>query len=155
MAMIVFLLFWMTLVVSKDTPVGNFLRRVMVEMPAVAANRCSRVNLAIAIVTLLLIILLATAGDADPIRMASLFAPDLALWLATFEISAIIDAAMVLAAARAALSGLISASVVQPLGIRTARRSKSKTNRPRRSSRRSGALPANDDEDGPGLALAS
>ncbi|MES2056717.1 MAG: hypothetical protein V4564_12330, partial [Pseudomonadota bacterium] len=135
-------------------PIGRFLHRVTVEMPAAAASRLSRANVAIGIVVLLLAVLHASAGDADPVRFVSLFAPDLAIWLTSFEISAVIEAAVGLATAWAAMRRRVNISSVLAT-LHVAKHPRSKPGRARSSRRRNRASPANDDEDGAGLALAS
>lgn len=152
-AAIVFLMFWTVLIVAGDTPIGRFLHRIMVEMPAAAVSSLRRVHIAIAIGILLLVILHVSAGDADPVRMVGLFAPDLVIWLTSFEISAILEAAASFAAALAVLRRVNVRSVL--VTLRCAKRPESRANRARCIRRRNRASPANDDEDGAGLALAS
>lgn len=153
--LIVFLMSWTALMVAGGTPIGRSLYRVMVEVPAAAASRLTRGHVAMAIVILILVVLHVSAGDDDPVRMVSLFAPDLAMWLTGFEISVVIEAAASFAAAWAALRRVNVSSVLATLALRFAKHPKSRADRARRSRRRHRASPANDDEDGAGFALAS
>ena len=91
-------LLWAMLIASDGTSIGRVLRFYMVSLPATACNHVSRAKLAIAFVVLLLLALHAGAAGNDPIRLAGLFAPELALWLATFEFGLIGEAAAGLAA---------------------------------------------------------
>lgn len=151
---IVFLMSWITLVIARNTPIGCILHRAMVEIPATAANRLTRGNLAIAIALLVLTILHLSAGDSDPVRMLGLFAPDLAIWLTSLEFSAIIEAAVGVAAVLTALRR--TSSRYSPTSYITsfAKRPERRANRARRRQRDSCASPANDDDEGV-FALAS
>lgn len=155
MATIAFLMLWMAIVAARDTPVGRILYRTMVEMPAAAANRVTRGNLAIAIVVLMLAVLHLSAGDADPIRMVSLFAPELAIWLTSLEISAIIEAVVGFAAIWSALRRIAAPNPLTAFIARFAKRPERRANRARRSQSGGCASPANDDEEGEAPALAS
>lgn len=152
---VVFLMCWAALIVAANTPVGHSLQGVMVRLPAVAANRLTRGNVAMAIAVLLLIVLHVTAEDGDRIRMAGLAIPDLIIWLTTFEISTVVETTAGLAVAWAAIRRVSVLAVVAILPFRSAARAKGKSRRVRRNRRRSCAPPLNDDEDGAGLALAA
>lgn len=149
-AAIVLLLCWAALLVAGDIPVGRVLRRVMVDIPATAANRLKPAHVALAIVVTVLVVLHVNAGYGDPIRMVALFAPDVALWLSGIELGALIEASIGVFAAVAALgSAAKSASSAMP------RHPKNMVTRARRGPRRSRILPANDDEDGRQFARAN
>ena len=122
---------------------------------AVAANRLTRGNVAIAIAVLLLIVLHVTAEDGDRIRMAGLAVPDLTIWLTTFEISTVIEMATGFAVAWGAIRRVSVSAVLAILPFRSAALAKGKARRVRRNRRRSCASPVNDDEDGAGLLLAA
>lgn len=148
-AAMIFLMFWAALAIAGDTPFGRLLRRFMVDFPARIATRA---NVTIALVILALIILHLSAGEADPVRLLGLFAPDLAIWLVGFEISAIVDLAAGFAAL-AAWCWIGAKSALTTLIVRFWKRPKIRAKRARR--RRDRVLPANDDEDGHEFALAS
>lgn len=150
-AAFVFLMAWIALLIAGDTPFGRLLHHVMVDIPARVA---SRANVAIAFVILVLVVLHLSAGEADPVRLLGLFAPDLAIWLISFEISAVVEVAASVAAL-AAWCWIGIRSALTPLVARVWKRPEIKTRRARRRRRRDRASPANDDEDGFELALAS
>ncbi|MEO5492866.1 MAG: hypothetical protein ABIR08_02435 [Sphingomonas sp.] len=125
----------------------------MVDKPNTVASRLRRIDIVVAIVILLLVVLHFSAGDADPVRMVGLFAPDLAIWLTGFKISALLEAAASFAAALAVLRRVKIHSAIVTFHFVKDR--ESKANRARRIRLRNRASPANDDEDGAELALAS
>lgn len=152
-ALFVFLLLWAALIIAEDTSTGRFLRRLMVEIPAAAAGRINRAHGAVLIVTLLLVILCVSTGDTDPFRLVGIYAPDLTIWLANVEISAVLDAAASVAIAWAVMRRVIVRTVVPTRGFPTHAAYKAKRSRcSRRVNHRS---PANDDDDRGPLALAS
>jgi hypothetical protein len=150
-ATIVLLLCWAALLIAGDTSTGRFMRCVMVVKPAAAANRLEPGHVALAIVITLLVVLHASAGDGDPIRMVALFAPDMALWLASIELGTLVEASIGLVAALAALRTAVRSA----FALRLPRHPKNKVNRARSGPRRHRSLPANDDEDGARFAYAN
>lgn len=153
-AAIVFLLCWATLICAPRTPVACLLHRLMVEMPAAALNRLEPGHVALAIVVTMLVVVHLNAGDSDPIRMVALFAPDVTLWLASIEISAIVEAVVALTAA-AALRRVGIAATLTRIFVSLPRHPKNKVNRARNGPRLNRKVPSNDDEDGVKFALAS
>jgi len=153
-AAIIFLMSWIALLVAGNTPFGRLLHRVMVDIPAGAANRISRANVTITCVILVLAVLHLSAGEADPVRLLGLFAPDLAIWLIGFEISAVVEVAASVSAL-AVWCWISVKSVLAALFARVWRRPEIKTRQARRRRRRDRVSPANDDEDGGELSLAS
>jgi len=151
---IAFLMSWITMAAARNTSIGRILHRAMVEMPAATANHLTRGNVAIAIVLLVLAILHLSAGDADPVRMVGLFAPELAIWLTSLEISAIIEAVVGVAAVWTALRQNTGQYSLTSYIARFAKRPEGRAGRARRRQRDSGASPANDDGEG-AFALAS
>jgi hypothetical protein len=154
-AAIVFLLCWATLIRAARTPIARLLHLLMVEMPAAALNRLEPGHIALAIVVTMLIVVHLNAGDSDPIRMVALFAPDVTLWLASIEISAIVEAVVALAAAAAALRRVGIAATLTRIFVSLPRHPKNKVNRARNGPRLNRKVPLNDDEDGVKFALAS
>ena len=150
-----FLLCWAILIVAPRTLVACVLKRLMVEMPAVAFNRLEPGHIALAIVVMMLVVVHLNAGDTDPIRMVALFAPDVTLWLASIEISAIVEAAVALATAAAALRRAGILATLSRFSISLPRHPKNKVNRARNEPRPNRKVPSNDDEDGVVFALAS
>lgn len=153
-AAIVLLMCWAVLVVAGSTPIGCFLKRLLVELPADALNRIEPGHIALAIVVTMLIVVHLNAGEGDPTRMIALIAPDIALWLATIEISAIVETLIAFAAAAAMLRRTGLAAVIAPVSSRWPRNFKIAMNSAQSGARCNRGLPANDDEDG-ALALAS
>ncbi len=151
-AAFVFLMCWAAMTLAGNTPIGRFMRRVMVAKPVAAASRVSRVHVAMALVIGALIILHAVAGDDDPIRVIGLFAPDAAIWLTGFGISAVLEAAAGLAAALVAMRHVDIRRLRHTARRRIPKRSESRIHRTRRSRRRPRITPANDDEDGASYA---
>ncbi len=151
----VFLMCWATLMVASDTPIGRFLTRFMVDLPAAAANRLIRGNIVLAMIVFMLVILHLHVGDGDPVRMVSLMAPDVAVWLTSFEISALVEASAAFAAAWTAMRRGNVSNIFSVLSHRLGQRSTRNNKRARRGQRPSGMPAANDDEDGAGFALAS
>jgi hypothetical protein len=154
-AAILFLICWATLVGAARTPIARLLHRLMVEMPATALNRLEPGHIALAIVVTMLVVVHLNAGDSDPIRMVALFAPDVTLWLASIEISAIVEALVALAAAAAAFRRVGIAATLRGIFVSLLRHPKNKVNRARNTPRLNRKLPANDDEDGAEFALAN
>lgn len=152
---IAFLLCWTILISAPRSPVACVLNRLMVEMPAVALNRLEPGHIALAIVVVMLVVVHLNAGDTDPIRMVAMFAPDVTLWLASIEISAIAEAAVALAAAAAALRRAGIVATLARYSVSSPRHPKNKVNRARTEPRPNRKVPANDDEDGVVFALAS
>lgn len=154
-AAVVFLLCWAMLISAPRTPVACVLKRLMVELPAVALNRLEPGHIALAIVVMMLVVVHLNAGDNDPIRMVALIAPDVTLWLASIEISAIAEAAVALAAAAAALRRAGILATLARFSVSLPRHPKNKVNRARNGPRPNRKAPSNDDEDGVVFALAS
>lgn len=154
-AAIVFLLCWAKLISAPRSPVARVLHRLMVEMPAAALNRLEPGHIALAIVVVLLVVVHLNAGDNDPIRMAALFAPDVTLWLASIEISAIVEAGVAVAAAAAALRRAGIAATLARISVSLPRHPKNNVRRARNEPRLNRKIPANDDEDGAKFARAS
>lgn len=154
-AAIVFLMCWAALIGAANTPVGRLLNRMMVEIPATALNRLEPGHIALAIVVTMLVVVHLTAGDNDPSRMVALVAPDIAIWLASIEISSIVEALVALAAAAAALRRVGIAATLAAISVRLPQHPKNKAGRARSGPRIHRKLPANDDEDGAEFAIAS
>ncbi len=154
-AAIVFLLCWATLIHSARTPIARLLHLLMVEMPAAALNRLEPGHVALAIVVTMLIVVHLNSGDSDPTRMVALFAPDIALWLASIEIGAIVEAIVAWAAAAAVFRRVGITAALTRIFVSLPRHPKNKTNRARNGPRFNGKTPSNDDDGGVKLALAS
>lgn len=146
---------WAIVVSATETPIGRFLHRFMVKLPAAALNRVSRGHLVLLFVLAGFGGLVAWVGGADGLRMVSMAAPDAVASLATIEVSSLLD---VIAALAVALALMRLRGVGRSLVTRLKRLVRQPTTggvRPRCSRRRAAIAPANDVEDGAGLAPAS
>jgi hypothetical protein len=153
MMLILLVALWTTLTTARGTSIGQFLHRVMVEIPAAAMNATTRGHMLLAALVFGITCMVAWFGEADGLRMLGMAVPDAAAWATTFEVSAYLDVIAALVATSAVMR--IRAVSIQLLAAITPlfRRSVGKP-RPR-SNRQSGhPKSANDDEDG-ALALAS
>jgi len=139
---------WCMLVLAKGTPVGRLMQRVLVEWPAAQLARIRRG----AVISWAL---LGTIGllcfwflEDDGLRLFTMAMPEIAGWISMFEISALVDALVVTAAAASSLRlGAVRRWLATrlPFGRRAMR---ARRVRPVERSA------ANDDEDG-ALALAA
>ncbi|WP_438381745.1 hypothetical protein ABHV46_12535 [Asaia sp. BMEF1] len=100
-ALAVFLTVWAFMAVSRGTPTGCFLHRLMVAMPAAALNGINRLHIVIAVTAIGLCAVLVWYGRGDGIRIAASTLPDAAIWLTTFEVSTYLDVVMMLVTASA------------------------------------------------------
>jgi hypothetical protein len=126
---------------SLDRGRGHTDRTVAAQCDGAATRRCGKPPY--------------TGQRRDRIRMAGLAVPELTIWLTTFEISTVIEATTGLAVAWGAIRRVSVSAVLAILPFRSAALTKGKARRVRRNRRRSCVSPANDDEDGAGLALAA
>lgn len=145
----VLLLLWLALFAAGNTPVGQILRRWLVDKPAAALARIERG----AVIAWLI---LGTIGVAcflvleeEGLRLFAMALPELAGWVVAFEITSLVDAiAMTLVVASSVRFGAVKAWIAARLPARRAKRA--------RRSRvvRTETPAANDDEDG-AAALAA
>lgn len=154
-AAIIFLLLWAALIAARGTPIGCFLSMLMVEWPAKAASQITRAEAAIGAVILLAMLVHIFAGPNDPVRLVVVIAPDLALWLTTLEFGVVLESAAALAASLTALLRQRPQRRVFGTRFGLSERPESRSSRVRFSRRRNVGAPANDDEDGGAVALAS
>lgn len=153
-AAIIFGLIWAAMIVARGTSIGEAMRRAMVVRPALIADRVRRVDMALGVIVVGLILLHAMAGADDPLRLLGLFAPEVAIWLATVELSIVIETAAALAAAITALCRSGSARTLLNLPAAVARVVAS-AGRSRSPRRRKDSPPANDDDHPAVVALAA
>lgn len=153
-AALVFGLLWIALLIGRGTASGDALHRVMVGWPALLANRITRVQLVLAVVVLALVVLHAIAGDDDPIRLLGLVAPEIAIWFASVEIGALLEAAAALVASVSMIRRIGIVRVLHRLRAGIAGQAIRRIKRPR-SARRKPAPPANDDDHHADIASAA
>lgn len=145
---------WAVLMIAGDTPIGRFLHRATVELPATALNRVTPGHVLLAIMLIGFCGLMACYGEADGVRMLSMAVPDIAIWLTTVEVGAHFDAVAALVATSSAMR-LKGARDRIAAAITSLIRRRSGNPRPWCNRLRGDIAPANDDEDGAALALAS
>jgi len=138
---------WLTWVIAPDTPIGRFLHRWAVVVPAarLAAIRPGQVLLAVLVVAAVATSVLVLGEEAT--RLIGTATPEIAGWITMFEVTSYLDA----------LVAVVSASSIWRLGrtpriFRLPRRRA--TGRERRS-RPSRPSAANDAEDGPARLAAA
>ena len=148
-AAFVILALWATLRLAPHTPVGRFLHRVMVEAPAERLGRIHRRHILVALTLASLGALFAWFGEGDGVRVLGMAAPETWAWLSSVEVSVYVDALAALVAASSAVR--VKAVIARLPGVRRP----AGTRRTSRGRRSVAATPANDDEDGPGLARAA
>lgn len=154
-AAIIYLLLWAALVAARGTPAGRILNLLLVEWPAKALSQITRAEAAIAVIILAAALVHIFAGPNDPIRLVVVIAPDLALLLTTLEFGVVLEAAAAVAAALTALLRQQRLRHVLRTRAGLTERPEKRSSRVRCSRRRRVGAPANDDEDGGAVALAS
>jgi hypothetical protein len=138
---------------APDTLVGTALRRVLVEWPAALLSRATARRLiglvAIAAARAVAVWLL----DRELLLVASMALPETMGWLATFELSTIVDAlaAIALASAHLRLRGAARRLRAAPGALRARLAAR---NRDRRTRRTEPPKADNDDADGPPFLYA-
>lgn len=139
------LMAWSVLALAPDTPIARGLRRILVAAPAARLSRVGTGSLFLAILLALLAAGAAWLMQEEAIRLAAMAAPEVALWIGTFEVATWLDAAVAVAA---------TAGVLRPGAMlerfRAARPRAART----RPARRPAPRGAND-ADGPAHALAA
>lgn len=138
---------WCMMLLAGDTPIGRMLRRCLVEWPA---ERLGRIDRGAVLVWVILgiggAVLFALLQD-EGLRLYTMALPELAGWVSTFEIGALVDA---LTAVLVTISMVRVQAVRGWIASRIARRSHaSRAPRMRRPERI-----ANDEEEGPSALAA-
>lgn len=143
-------LLWAAMVMAGRTPIGRAMRRWLVEAPA---RQLGRIHRGTVITMLLLAAMLGAIAlllEGDAFRFAAMATPEVASWIAMFEVSAWADA-IALAVITAstvrwrAVAGWVKAQIVRKPRPR-ARRSRNIARRER---------PSNDDGEAGGLRWAA
>ncbi|KQO05520.1 hypothetical protein [Sphingomonas sp. Leaf242] len=94
---------WLVMATAPQTPIGKALRRVLIDKPAARLARLTRGDAAVMFLLMLTAAMVTLVGEGDGIRLLTLAAPDVAIWITTFEVSAYVDILMALAAAASSL----------------------------------------------------
>lgn len=147
-----FLACWLTISVAPATPIAMTLRRWMVDAPGRRLSAAGRAEAVIATVLVAAILAMTLLDDGDPLRMAVMGVPDAALWLTSFELTAVVDVVVALGVAIAGWRGGGMRVVSTAIARRIKRRSISRARRERRTVRTRAA--ANDDDsEAPRIAI--
>ena len=94
---------WLVMATAPQTPIGKALRQALIDRPAARLARCTRGDAAVMFLLMLTAAMVTLVGEGDGIRLLTLAAPDVAIWITTFEVSAYVDILMALAAAASSL----------------------------------------------------
>lgn len=89
---------WLVMVAAPQTPIGKAMRRIAIERPAARLSRFTRGDAAVMFLLMMAAGMVTLVGEGDGIRLLTLAAPDVAIWITTFEVSAYLDIVMALAA---------------------------------------------------------
>ncbi|MDD1451254.1 hypothetical protein NHF48_010140 [Sphingomonas sp. H160509] len=76
---------------------------MLIDKPAARLARFTRGDAAVMVLLMLTAAMVTLVGEGDGIRLLTLTAPDVAIWITTFEVSAYVDILMALAAAASSL----------------------------------------------------
>lgn len=145
----VFLIIW----TAPDTMVGKALRRTLIEWPAARLSQATARRM-LGLVTLAAALAVAFwLLDRELLMVASMAMPEAIGWLATFEVSTLVDtlAALVLASAHLRLRGAAGRVRAALVALRARLGAR---NRDRRTARPKVRKADNDDADGPAFAYA-
>ncbi len=137
---------WVVVVAFPKTPIGIAFRYALIDRPAARLMRVTRGDAAVMVLLMLTAAMVTLVGEGDGIGMLAMGAPDIAVWITTFEVSAYVD---VIIALGAAASGLhLRGAIARYAGI-FARGSRARaTDRARRSRKMRPSEADNDDEPG-------
>ncbi len=94
---------WLVMATAPRTPIGKALRRVLIDNPAARLARFTKGDAAVMVLLMLTAAMVTLVGEGDGIRLLTLAAPDVAIWITTFEVSAYVDILMAVAAAASSL----------------------------------------------------
>ena len=136
---------WMAMIAARGTPVGDALRRMLVEAPARRLSRISRGHLLFMLLTLSIIVGLVWLLENDGRMLVTMGLPEFLSFAAAIDLSALLDLAAVAVVAATAIR---FRAVTSWLRHQIAPR-RSRARRPRVQRQRP---PANDDEDRRALA---
>ena len=127
---------WLLMATAPRTPIGETLRRVLIDKPAVRLARFTRGDAAVMFLLMLTAAMVTLVGEGDGIRLLTLAAPDVAIWITTFEVSVYVDILMAVAAAASSLrvrtfmTGWISVFTRRPAAKAHKRAIRSRKTRP-------------------------
>ncbi len=135
---------WLVMATAPQTPIGRDMRLVLIDKPAVRLLRFTRGDAAVMVLLMLTAAMVTLVGEGDGIRLLTLAAPDVAIWITTFEISAYVDILMALAAAASSLR--VRGFMTRWLGVFTCRPGAKAHQRAIRSRKKRSTVADNDDD---------
>ncbi|MEG8025597.1 hypothetical protein QP162_16600 [Sphingomonas aurantiaca] len=139
----------MVIAAFPKTPIGIALRHALIDRPVARLMRVTRGDAAVMVLLMLTAAMVTLVGEGDGIGMLAMGAPDIAVWITTFEVSAYVD---VIIALGAAASGLrLRGAIARYAGIFARSGRARATDRARRSRKMRPSEADNDDE--PGLLV--
>lgn len=140
---------WAMLLVAGGTPAGRLMRRMVVEWPAARLARVSRGAVIVWLILGAIGALCFWFLEEDGLRLFTMAMPEVAGWITAFEIGSTVEALVVAVTAASTLRmGRVRGWLAARMRIAP------RTKRARRT-RPAVRVPANDDEDGGGIALAA
>ena len=143
---------WLFMATAPQTPVGNAMRRMLIEKPAARLLRLTRADAAVMVLLMIAAMMVTLVGEGDGIRLLTLAAPDVAIWITTFEVSAYLDIMVALVAASTSLR--VRGVLARYLGI-FARRPAAKSHTRAIRSRKARPTAADNDDDTHRPAIAA
>ncbi len=110
MSVVTFLALWLTMRACPDTPVGKWLRLTMVDLPAAWLTKLTRGHMLIGVTVFASTAFVLWLIGSEAARMLSIAAPDMLVWMTTFEMTSYVDAlaAVTIAASSVRLRALKS-----------------------------------------------
>ena len=135
---------WLVMATAPRTPIGNAMHRVLIDRPAARLARFTRGDAAVMALLMLTAAMVTLVGEGDGIRLLTLAAPDVAIWITTFEISVYVDILMALAAAASSLR--VRGFMTRWLGVFTCRPGAKAHQRAIRSRKKRSMVADNDDD---------
>ena len=94
---------WLVMATAPRTSIGKAMRRALIDKPAARLARFTRGDAAVMFLLMLTAAMVTLVGEGDGIRLLTLAAPDVAIWITTFKVSAYVDILRALAAAASSL----------------------------------------------------
>jgi hypothetical protein len=98
-----FLAYWLLMLAAPTIPLSRSLRALLVEAPITRVARLSRGDVAVGLILATAACLVVFVGERDGLQVTMMGAPDIAIWLTSFEVSAYLDVAIGLISAASSL----------------------------------------------------
>jgi hypothetical protein len=143
---------WLIMIAAPETAIGMAMRRMLIDRLAARLTRFSRGDAAVMFLLMMAAAMVTLAGEGDGIRLLTLAAPDVAIWITTFEVSAYLDVVMTLAATVSSLR--VRGVLARYLGV-LGRRPAAKARKRATSLRKARPAAADNDDDRHRPAIAA